>query len=1575
MPDRLDPLVASDRIESDYRSYLTTSFAPLDSALRTDFVTALAQPGRLRKGPYLQATPPYKPGATIRTLVDEGVLHKDFLAGPQLALPADRPLYLHQERALRRAGDGSNLIVATGTGSGKTECYLIPVLDSLLRERNDGTLSRPGVRAMLLYPMNALANDQMKRIREVFAPYPEITFGRYVGDTEQEPDKALAKFRQQQRSEPGPGELIDRQTMQRRPPHVLLTNFAMLEYLLLRPADSSLFDGATGNHWQFVVLDEVHVYDGAKGAEVAMLLRRLRDRVHRSERGKVRCIGTSATLGRGIEDSDKVASFANALFDEAFVAADVVHPERLPLQQASSNWELHGPGLDDLHRAWTAGAKSTELFSAAERTPPGEVSVDDRSLALWQLLHDESHVIALQDRLEHGSEELSSLTDLTEDLPNPTQALVQLVDLSIAARRDSFSAPLIPARYHLWLRASEGSFVCLHPSHPSSGTRVRLDRFDHCPDCARIGQQSQMLEIAVCRHCHRHLFVGNLKDERFALASGFEQNLTHLLPQAADSLETTEDEDQEALEGDDETRTEDRHLCLTCGFLGDDRSACECGEPSWLSVTHLQTEPGKGLRKCPVCQRRSSAGIAMRFLSGSEAPVAVLATSLYQSLPPGSARSRLASADGRKLLMFSDSRQDAAFFAPYLSRTYSRALERRLIWQQLSPSSEAMRFDELQQSVRGRAERLNVLDEENRSANNAAVRAWLLAELLSTDRRQSIDGAGLAEIRPFISSRIDPPKALKELGLDDASTSDALLVLLDSIRQSASLTIPDDVDVREDARFGPRNTSTWLRGSISAPGVIAWVPSRGLNRRVDFINKLSARAGNTVDSAALLRALWDELTEPEGEYARTLISHDIKGHGTVFALDHSRFEFAGPAAGAVAHRCGTCRQVVWRNVLGVCPTYRCDGTLAPLGATDENHYLNLYERLDPIPLTVEEHTGQLKPSRAAELQERFTRGELNGLSCSTTFELGVDVGEVQAVLLRNVPPSPANYVQRAGRAGRRLGSAALVVAFAQRRSHDRTFFDEPLAMIDGTIGAPFIAIDNEFIVRRHVHAVAFAQFERERVSHGESAARTMADFIGEDAKGSLDARFIAWLQSHPSELGAALHRIVPSEVRDLLDIVNWGWIDRLLEADATGIGGWLADLTARFRRDLSELEALEQEASSEKKHQVAGVMQRARKTIEQRRIIDLFAQSGVLPKYGFPVDVVDLDVSRTSGGARLDLNRDLRLGILEFAPGAQIVAANQLWTSIGIKQMPGRELPLVHWGICDTCGALRTKFARDDDDARGLDGPCGYCGGEGFARGQRGKFVTPVFGFIGSSNGERPGENRPPREGHLETYFTEYDGPPPEREVLELGGSPLAIRTSRRGWITVFNRGRNDRGFFYCPRCGHTQDTPAKQNKKTGEWPSHARPTSGKPCTGSLRKVDLGHRFMTNVVELDLPVDGMAWSQQSAALSALHALIAASPSIGISQSDLGGSLAVGEHGEPVIVIFDEVPGGAGHSRHVRENLGDLIGAAIGRVSACGCGADTSCYGCLRSFRNQTYHDFLVRQAAIDVLTRLVHPPL
>src|SRR5690606_16010743 len=157
---------------------------------------------------------------------------------------------------------------------------------------------QPGVRALLLYPMNALANDQLRRLREVLEPFPEITFGRYVGDTEHREAQAQEQFKQRfPGASPLPNELLSRDQMKATPPHVLVTNFAMLEYLLLRPDEQVFFDGPTGEHWRFIVLDEVHVYDGAKGAEIGMLLRRVRERVHRSAKGRLTCIGTSATLG------------------------------------------------------------------------------------------------------------------------------------------------------------------------------------------------------------------------------------------------------------------------------------------------------------------------------------------------------------------------------------------------------------------------------------------------------------------------------------------------------------------------------------------------------------------------------------------------------------------------------------------------------------------------------------------------------------------------------------------------------------------------------------------------------------------------------------------------------------------------------------------------------------------------------------------------------------------------------------------------------------------------------------------------------------------------------------------------------------------------------------------------------------------------------------------------------------------------------------------------------------------------------------------------------------------------------
>jgi hypothetical protein len=1562
-PAFLDPVRAADAIERRYLSYLTTTFPLRDPVLANDLRDQLTQGAKLRKGPFLQATPPYRPGRTLYQLADEGTLATALLDVDPTALPPDRPLYAHQEQAIRLARAARNAVVATGTGSGKTECYLLPILDHLLREREAGTLAQPGVRALLLYPMNALANDQLKRVRELFAPFPDITFGRYVGDTKHRLRDAIGQHRSLHGHDPLPNELIDRESMQSTPPHLLVTNYAMLEYLLLRPADSTLFDGPTGEHWRFVVLDEVHVYDGAKGGELAMLLRRLRDRVNRSTVGALTCIATSATLGRGVQDSPEVAAFASKLFGEPFEASDVVLPDRLPLADTDANWSITAEELEQLHGQVTgAQGERFSLPASAPAVADGEVSA-----TLHRLLRAESHVVALQGRVERGAVDPTGVCELPEFDGWTVGDVIRLVDLCALARPDQASASLLPARYHLFLRSSEGAFVCLSDKHPAGAPRLRLDRARTCAACALVGVTSAVFEIAACRNCGAHYLVGTLTKnaEGDTVLTGAESTFApavHLLPRSVVDAEAA-DEDEEAAEANTGEAATLRMLCLGCGRLSDDR-ACGCGGSVIEVVAAKDSKPTK-LTSCLACGRRSGAGLSVRFSTGSEAPVSVLASELYQQLPAVPGATRRASAAGRKLLMFSDSRQDAAFFAPYLERTYGRSVERRLLWQWLSTQDGGARAEDIVGPVRSAAERCSVLDEDDGKTNAQNVRTWVDAEILATDRRQSLDGVGLVEIVPRLPARYDPPRALLEAGLSEDEAFDVLRVLLETLRLAACVTVDDANVVREDPRFAPRNALTVMREQHSEAGVLSWMPGRGTNKRLDYLARVLRALGSSIEPTQLLRRLWIEEITARDSILNGVVAHlDDRKLGTVFALAGDRIEFIPRSDGHLPFRCATCQQLTWRSVRGVCPTLRCGGQLVVEREPAANHYRDLYEGLQPLPLVVREHTGQLRAQHAAQLQEQFTIGTVNALSCSTTFELGVDLGEVQAVLMRNVPPSPANYVQRAGRAGRRLGLPALVTTFAQRRSHDRTYFDNPRLLVDGSVTPPIIALDNDAIARRHVHATAFSSFLRRLVEASESAPDKVGGFFLPEDKAPVIA-FTDWLATRPAALHGALQRWLPPDVAVELGIDDWAWTTRLIEPDDTGWGGWLSAAHAEIVGDLRDLEEQERDAASRKLYRRAGVIERTRKTLEGRRLIDFLAQRGVLPKYGFPVDVVELDVTRSEGfNNEVELQRDLRLALLEFAPGARLVAAGNLWESVGLRKPPGREFITRSWGMCSTCGAVRTRIRSTDDDS--LDErPC-ECGGTEYQQGRRGTFLSPVFGFLGKVDPQPPGEQRPLREGFLETFFEEFDGPIPEPEIIELGGIPVQARSSKRGWITVFNRGRSKRGFRVCTSCGYATDQfPATTGRKKLVQPEpHRRPMGERECKERLRNFDLAHRYLTNVIELNL-----AGMDEAAAWSTLDALIASAPAIGIADGDLDGSVSRGLNNEPAIVLYDDVPGGAGHTRAVSAELGALFAAAHDRVSNCSCGEDTSCYGCLRRYRNQLRHEKLERGAARDALAR------
>ncbi|NLD20749.1 MAG: DEAD/DEAH box helicase, partial [Clostridiales bacterium] len=321
---KFSPVNASKEITDSYKRYLKTMFEISDEEYYSQLISQLDDERTFAAGPYIDVTDSFVTGKCLSEMVEEGILPKNFT---KINMHTKRPLYKHQEVTVLKAVQGKNIVVSTGTGSGKTECFLIPIFRQLVAEHAAGTLS-PGVRALLIYPMNALANDQVERLRDLLIDYPEITFGCYTGQTRNKYSMALEEYRAlNNNQEPRKNELISRDQMKETPPNILITNYAMLEYLMIRPEDSVFFERKYAKNWRFIVLDEAHVYNGSTGIEVSMLLSRLKAKL---ENSKIQYVLTSATLG-GDEDNAEVARFAGDLCRSFFDKDDVIRAQRVSL--------------------------------------------------------------------------------------------------------------------------------------------------------------------------------------------------------------------------------------------------------------------------------------------------------------------------------------------------------------------------------------------------------------------------------------------------------------------------------------------------------------------------------------------------------------------------------------------------------------------------------------------------------------------------------------------------------------------------------------------------------------------------------------------------------------------------------------------------------------------------------------------------------------------------------------------------------------------------------------------------------------------------------------------------------------------------------------------------------------------------------------------------------------------------------------------------------------------------------------------------------------------------------------------
>ncbi len=603
--------------------------------------------------------------------------------------------------------------------------------------------------------------------------------------------------------------------------------------------------------------------------------------------------------------------------------------------------------------------------------------------------------------------------------------LIGLVDLAVRARPEPSALSLLPARYHVFARALEGAFVCLNRAGHSDGQpRLYLNRYIKCPECG-----SHVVEIATCSRCGVIYVVGQLNHTEDTpvlrnLGSGYQelqQDIAYFL--LGESLDN-EDEDEAVATGDAATEMADIHprlLCLNCGVVteSDEEVSCNCGSnapkiPLSLIDLHGHTEP----HTCAHCGARSNAGIVFRFLTGQDAPISVLATALYQQLP---ASSDAATADlpgnGRKLLIFSDSRQDAAFFAPYLERTYDQVLRRRLILKTLledeSGCAGELRLRDVVERLRRESERAGIFSQrQSRDEQKRMVSTWLMQEFTSTDRRLGLEGLGLLQFRLIKPKGWKAPAFLHTAPwtLSEDEAWNLLTTLIDTLRIQAAVSYLDNVDPTQED-FAPRNRALFVSEEHSdrKAGILSWLPVRGTNRRLNFLLKLLDHCTPELPveerkrlAKEALRMIWVHFTEPGSVWRHHFTSQAVRTHGVAFRLSCDFWELV-PSPTGIGFQCNQCHTTSAVELRGICPTPNCSGQLGPItlqGANLEaNHYRALYLHMDPIALSVQEHTAQWTSDEAGKIQQRFTVGEINALSCSTTFELGVDVGELQAVLI------------------------------------------------------------------------------------------------------------------------------------------------------------------------------------------------------------------------------------------------------------------------------------------------------------------------------------------------------------------------------------------------------------------------------------------------------------------------------------------------------------------------------------------------------------------------------------------------
>lgn len=1585
----------------------------LSAEIRRKLSSTEAAEGGLLQEPVVEGAPGYvRDDATLQDMSGT-LLHPDTVAaldggeggrkGRYRFRRTWRP-FAHQVAAWHKLAEpeANSVLVTSGTGSGKTECFLVPIIDDLVRQSRSGPLDE-GVQAIVLYPLNALIASQEERLRDWTAPFDgRVRFALYNGLLPNEVGAREAQAR--------PETVPDRASLRRSPPPILVTNVTMLEYMLLRPEDAPILRKSAGK-LRYVVLDEAHSYIGARAAEIALLLRRV-CLAFGTDPKDVRFVATSATIG----GPDASADLARFLADVSGAPTDRV---------SVIKGEPHWPKLPPMTRA---GSLDEDLMIGGD---PG---------ALYDLLSAHRVVRPLLERLRAGAVTMSEVAAVAAKAEVTPAALAQ----GLSRARDKDDVGLSPLRIHAFHRAVAGLWSCIDPG--CTGPRpaqwpfgaLQGDDVDRCRFCG-----GHPFEVVACNACGEpYLKVVELED-----GSLTRSRQGRVDDDFAADAEATGDAGGGELDDDDAGNhdTDDRdpiRLILWRPLAGtwplhvDVKHARACGSPS-PDLTTFRCVSDEHTDRCVACGTRQKPGstevirpfrFGAPFLLGNLVPELLQGTAAAEHDGP---RDRLPPLEGRQLLSFTDSRQGTARISAKLQigaeRNFVRSFVYHAVQDALLRSPDTSKFDEQIAKFEGlisahpgldlgldgvlataRADRAAKLREAasglawptmvQRLAEREEIGVWLrelwsrrdperfgnptvlanflLLRELSRRPKQanSIETMGLARLRFDAIDAAVPPKAFRDLGGGDPDWRDYLDILQTHVVRGNSAVRMDWNDRR------------WIDHKTLLKRLVKKAdaePVRG-QYRWPSVPQGDRPLGNP--SRAVWLLLKGLVLDPRDPMVRVALQECLDAAWTAMrsilsppgAVDHA-LDFTTANVGPVtrADVCPVTRRVLDASFRGLTPyddpdpasearkvtTFEMPRHPAPfLGVTDDEDrdvarakvaawladdptirelrgrgvWNNLTDKTASFAdyFRSAEHSAQQAPKRLRHYEALFKEGNINVLNCSTTMEMGVDIGSVSHVLMTNVPPSIASYRQRVGRAGRRNQAMSMAFTFCKDRPLDRMAFLEPIRFLARTMRAPRVALDSTIIVQRHVNALLFSAYV-----HGQqtNALKTQAGpFFGcpsgagaiEDIDNNGAALFSAFVRL-PSTRAALAAQVAA--------LTRGSALDRdagVFDAAAKGMDGVREAFAAEWRALQASRSKGKAAAGSEAANK--GLVIRLRRMCEDY-VLGVLSGRGFLPSHGFPTGVVpfvcpldEIEEERPEDRSRRAKpypQRQLDVAMREYAPGAEVVLDGLVHKSAGVTlnwRRPAsedgvREIQNLLWRWdCRSCGESGTTRTMDDVEA------CKSCGA---AAPDRFEYLQPA-GFAADWRDD------PHANPDVISYV------PPEEPRIGLGGarwSPLANpaqgrrRENSAGTVFHCSSGPGRKGYEICLHCGRAQAEAGDLERIAWDHkPLFGKADRSDACTGSdspfgiKRELRLGYDVSTDVFEVQ--PNGISTRGSGLAFAvALREALARRLGIGMEEMGVAASRRDKASGGPIsCFVFDRAVGGSGFSTQAGPLFDELL---------------------------------------------------